>query len=72
MSEFRQTGLSLSAAGLLYVSFTKRCGGKVLRLGVCLLGFPAVLCAVTPVPTIASLSSRTRCGGKGLCYKETQ
>ena len=25
------------------------------RLGVCLLGFPAVVCAVTPFPTISSL-----------------
>ena len=29
-----------------------------LRLGVCLLGFPAVVCAVAPVPPIASLCNR--------------
>ena len=30
-----------------------RARGPALRLGVCLLGFPAVVCAVTPVPPIA-------------------
>ena len=29
-----------------------RARGPTLRLGVCLLGFPAVVCAVTPIPTI--------------------
>ena len=32
-----------------------RARGPALYLGVCLLGFPAVVCAVTPVPPIASL-----------------
>ena len=32
--------------------------GPALRLGVCLLGFPAVVCAVTPIPTIASLCNK--------------
>ena len=32
-----------------------RARGPALRLGVCLWGFPAVVCAVTPLPTIASL-----------------
>ena len=31
--------------------------GPALRLGMCLLGFPAVACAVSPIPTIASLCS---------------
>ena len=31
--------------------------GPALHLGVCLLGFPAVVCAVTPVPPVASLCS---------------
>ena len=33
------------------------------RLGVCLLGFPAVVCAVTPFPTILSPCS-TLCNDK--------
>ena len=32
-----------------------RARGLAFRLGVSLLGFPAVVCAVTPFPTIASL-----------------
>ena len=32
-----------------------RAPGPAVRLAVCLLGFPAVACAVTPFPTIASL-----------------
>ena len=32
-----------------------RIRGPALRLEVCLLGLPAVVCAVTPIPTIASL-----------------
>ena len=32
-----------------------RARGPALRLGVCLLGLPAVACAVSPIPTIASL-----------------
>ena len=32
-----------------------RARGAALRLGVCLLGFPAVVCAATPIPPIASL-----------------
>ena len=35
-----------------------RSRGPALRLGVCLLGFPAVVCAVIPVPPIASPCSR--------------
>ena len=34
--------------------------GSALRLGVCLLGFLAVVCAVTPVPTIASLCTQPK------------
>ena len=34
-----------------------RARGLALRLGVCLLGFPAVVCAVTPVPPIASFGN---------------
>ena len=37
-----------------------RARGPALRLGVCLLGFPAVVCAVTPVPPIASLCNNAR------------
>ena len=36
--------------------------GPTLRLGVFLLGFPAAVCAVTPIPTIASL-----CNTQSLC-----
>ena len=36
-----------------------RARGLAFSLGVCLLGFPAVVCTVTPFPTISSL-----------CYKE--
>ena len=32
-----------------------RARGLAFRLGVCLLGFPAVVCADTPFPTILSL-----------------
>ena len=32
-----------------------RARGLALRIGVCLLGFPAVVCAVAPIPPIASL-----------------
>ena len=32
-----------------------RAHGPALCLGVCLLGLPAVVCAVTPAPSIASL-----------------
>ena len=32
-----------------------RARGLAFRLGVCLLGFPAVVCAVAPFPTISSL-----------------
>ena len=32
-----------------------RARGPAVRLGVCLLGFPAAACAVTPLSTIASL-----------------
>ena len=34
-----------------------RARGPALCLGVCLLGFPAVVCAGAPIPTIASLCS---------------
>ena len=36
-----------------------RARGPALRLGVCLLRFPAVACALTPIPTVASLSNRS-------------
>ena len=32
-----------------------RARGPALHPGVCLLGFPAVVCAATPIPTVASL-----------------
>ena len=38
--------------------------GLALRLGVCLLGFSAVACAVTPLPTIASLCNNWSSGNK--------
>ena len=45
--------------GALIVCFRSvllvRARGPALRLGVCLLGLPAVACAVSPIPTIASL-----------------
>ena len=45
--------------GALFVCFRSvllvRARGPALRLGLCLLGFPAVACAVTPIPTFASL-----------------
>ena len=50
-------GLPLHAQ-LLRLFVTKR--GPALRLGVCLLGFPAVACAVTPMPTIASLVTKSK------------
>ena len=34
--------------------------GPAFRLAVCLLGFPAVVCAVTPIPAIASLCNTAR------------
>ena len=36
-----------------------RARGLAVRLGVCLLGFPAAVCAVTLIPTIASLCNTT-------------
>ena len=36
-----------------------RARGPALRLEVCLLGFPAVVCGVTPLPTTASLCYRS-------------
>ena len=39
-----------------------RARGPALWLGVCLLGFPAVACAVTPIPTIASLCNKCTVG----------
>ena len=35
-----------------------RARGLAFRLGGCLLGFPAVVCAVTPFPTISSLCNK--------------
>ena len=44
-----------------------RARGLAFRLGACLLGFPAVVCAVTPFPTISSFCNRhggcRTCGG---------
>ena len=37
-----------------------RARGQALRLGVCLLGCPAAVCARTPIDTIASLCNKTR------------
>ena len=33
--------------------------GPAPRLGLCLLGFPAVVCAATPVPALASLCNKS-------------
>ena len=43
----------------LVIASLVRARGLASRLGVCFLGFPAVVCTVTPFPTIWSL-----------CYKE--
>ena len=37
-----------------------RARGPAFRLGGCLLGFPAIVCTVTPIPTIASLCDTQR------------
>ena len=41
--------------GALFVCSCSCIVGLAFRLGVCFLGFPAVVCAVTPFPTILSL-----------------
>ena len=51
-----------------------RARGLGFRLGVCLLGFPAVVCAVTPFPTISSLCKKnqhTTLTSHALCAIET-
>ena len=48
----------LAAWGLVCVLLFLHCWsarGLAFRLGVCLLGFPAVVCAVSPFPTISCL-----------------
>ena len=44
-----------------------RARGPALRLGVCLLGFPAVVCTVTPIPPLSSLCNIN----KKLAYKRS-
>ena len=43
-----------------YSALLVRARGPAFRLGVCLWGFPAVVCAATPVPTIVPLCTRLR------------
>ena len=46
-----------------------RAPGPALRLGVCLLGFPAVICAVKPIHTIASLCNIRQWSSHHTCWQ---
>ena len=43
-----------------------RARGPALRLGACLLGFPAAVCAATPIPALASLEHSMPCALDGI------
>ena len=61
--------------GALFVCFRSvlvRARGPALRLGVFLLGFPAVACAGTPIPTITSLCNTNYTSNESIWTKHME